>query len=190
MYPNKFLIILSIFLVTIGAVIDMATHRLPNKLTVSTALAGFLAQGYVNGITGVLDGLAGFMVSTILFFPFFLVRWMGAGDVKMLMAIGVCLGWSLTWLASMATLAIGAVFGVTILVVKGGLWAYLERYGLMLKTLLLTGNAAYIPPAPDETAAERFPYAMAIALGTLIALFGPIRFPWLRQFVLPHLLGG
>ncbi len=112
---------------------------------------------------------------------------MGAGDVKLLMAVGACLGWRLCILAGLATLLIGAMAAFLFLLIQGGLWAYLRRYGVMVKALLFTGRFAYIPPDPGQSASLRFPYALAIALGTLAAIYGPAYWPFMR---IPILSGG
>lgn len=163
---------LALVLVSMGTIIDTLRHRLPNLLTVSGLLAGLGVQSWVNGGAGFLSGMLGALAAMALFFPFFAMRWMGAGDVKLLMAVGACVGWRVGLVADLATLGIGAVAAILLLARSGGLGRYLRRYGGMFKCLLMTGQFAYIPPQPGETATERFPYAFAIALGTLTALFG------------------
>lgn len=163
---------LALVLVSIGTILDTLQHRLPNMLTVTGLVAGLGVQGWVNGGDGFMSGMMGALVAMALFFPFFAMRWMGAGDVKLLMAVGACLGWRSGLVADLATLGIGAVAAFLLLARSGGLMRYLQRYGGMFKCLLTTGQFAYIPPQPGETATERFPYAFAIALGTLTALFG------------------
>lgn len=170
--PVNALTWLALVLVSLGTIIDTLQHRLPNLLTVTGLLAALGVQVWLNGGAGLLAGVLGALVAMALFFPFFVARWMGAGDVKLLMAVGACLGWRTGLVADLATLGIGAVAAILLLARSGGLVRYLRRYGGMFKCLLTTGRFAYIPPQPGETATERFPYAFAIALGTLTALFG------------------
>lgn len=173
----------SLFAVTLGVIADVFTRRLPNALTVSTAVTGLALQAGINGFSGVMDGFAGLAIATLFFFPLYLVRWMGAGDVKLLMAIGVCLGYKLSFMALMATLFYGATIGLGILILYGGFWMLLRRYGLILKTWMLTGHAMYIHPLAHEISAKQFPYAIAIFLGTLTAIKIPDNWPWLFEYV-------
>ena len=46
-----------------------------------------------------------------------------------------------------------------------------RRYASTLQCLALTGNWSFVPPAGDEPAATRFPYALAIATGTLATMW-------------------
>lgn len=180
------LVLYGMALVTVaaGSINDFTYRRLPNLLTITSALIGLILQGWLFGGAGLLDGLAGGAAALALFFPFFIVSWMGAGDVKLLIAVGVYLGWPLGLLADALTLGIGAGAAFGILAWQGGLGRYLRRYASMVKCLLSTGQFAYVPPAPEETASARFPYAFAIALGTFGAILSATELPALIKAVL------
>ena len=178
---------LAIFVVILASITDLLSHRIPNKLTAPVALLGMLLQAWINGTAGLADGFLGMLVGFFAFLPFYLARWMAAGDVKLLMAIGACLGWRLGILAGLSTPLICALVAFLFLLIKGDLLSYLRRYGLMAQCLLRTGRFAYIAPEPGETASVRFPYALAIALGTLAALYGPAHWSFMR---IPILSGG
>ena len=174
----------SFLLITVvaGSITDFTIHRLPNILTVSSSLFGLILQLWLYGLNGLFNGLSGGFSAMILFFPFYIVRWMGAGDVKLLIAVGVYLGWPMALLADAWTLGVGAIVALGLLIWRGGLASYFRRYGSMAKCLIFTGQFAYIPPQPGETATERFPYAFAIALGTVFALFGAKEWEMLGDF--------
>ena len=166
---------------------DLAVRRIPNWLTVTTACIGFGIRLSLNGFSGLGEGVLGLLAGFSIFAPFYAVRWMGAGDVKLLMAVGACIGWRLVILAGLLSLLIGSVVALVFLMVRGGLLGYLHRYGVMAKFLLMAGRFAYIPPASDDMASIRFPYALAIALGTLAAIYGPAHWSFMR---IPILSGG
>ena len=153
-----------------AAVIDSWRHRLPNVLTVTTALLGLSLQGWLQGRSGLLNGLAGFFTGLLLFLPFYAVRWMGAGDVKLMAAVGTFLGWPDSLLAVGLTMGAGSIVAFGLIAARGGLTDYLRRYGAMAKCLFFTGTFAYVPPKAGEAPTQTFPYALAIALGTLAAL--------------------
>ena len=185
--PAIYLIGISLATVAVATVSDLLWHRIPNKLTVPVALLGLALQAWINGLAGLADGFLGLLVAFFAFLPFYLARWMAAGDIKLLMAVGACLGWRLGLLAGLSTLLIGALVAFLFLLMQGELFAYLRRYGVMAKCLLLTGRFEYIPPEPGQSASVRFPYALAIALGTLAALYGPAHWSFMR---IPILSGG
>ena len=185
--PAYCLALIAVATVAVATFSDLLSHRIPNKLTAPVALLGLLLQAWFNGWAGLADGFLGMLVGFFAFLPFYLARWMAAGDIKLLMAVGACLGWRLGLLAGLSTLLIGAIVAFMFLLIKGELFAYLRRYGVMAKCLLLTGRFAYIPPEPDQSATVRFPYALAIALGTVAALYGPAHWSFMR---IPILSGG
>ena len=185
--PRLYLTGLAMAAVVVAVITDLISRRIPNKLTAPVALVGLLLQLWAGGWNGLLDGMLGFFAAFLIFLPFYLARWVAAGDTKLLMAVGACLGWRLGMLADLGTLLIGAIIAFVFLFLQGGLWSYLRRYGLMAKCLLFSGQFAYIPPQSGETASARFPYALAIALGTLVALYGPAHWSFMR---IPILSGG
>lgn len=184
---SNYLAFLVVFAVILASITDLHSHRIPNKLTAPVALLGLALQGWINGLAGLADGFLGVLVAFFGFLPFYLARWMAAGDIKLLMAVGACLGWRLGLLAGLSTLLIGAIVAFLFLLIQGELLAYLRRYAVMAKCLLFTGRFAYIPPEPGHSASVRFPYALAIALGTLAALYGPAHWSFMR---IPILSGG
>lgn len=154
----------------VAAVLDTRSHRLPNVLTVTAALLGISLQYWLQGWSGLLNGLAGFFAALLSFLPFYSARWMGAGDVKLMAAVGTFLGWPDSLLAVGLTTGAGSIVALGILAAQGGLTDYLCRYGLMAKCLFFTGSFAYVQPKPGESSSLVFPYALAIGLGTLATL--------------------
>lgn len=167
---NNVSTVVLIVILLIAAVIDMRRHRLPNSLTVSAALVGLSLQYTLQGVNGLLDGLTGFVTGFVLFLPFYALRWMGAGDVKLMAAVGIFLGWPLSLLATGLSMGAGALTAFYLLAVRGGLYDYLCRYGSMAKCLFFTGTFSYLPPKPGDASTQLFPFALAIFLGTLATL--------------------
>jgi prepilin peptidase CpaA len=153
-----------------AAVTDMSRHRLPNALTASAALLGIILQCWLQGWGGLLNGFAGFFTGLFLLLPFYAVHWMGAGDVKLMAAVGAFLGWPHSLLAVALTTGAGSIAALGFLAAQGGLANYGRRYGAMAKCLFFTGKVAYVPPTQGESSTQLFPYTLAIAAGTLATL--------------------
>lgn len=150
---------------------DIARHRIPNLLSMGGAFVGLGLQAGTLGLGGLWDGLGGLGVGLGLFLPFYIIGGMGAGDVKLMAAAGSFLRPYDTLMAVAASLIAGGVIALGVMIARGGLLPWLRRQALTLKCLLVTAKLCYIPPAQDEPAATRFPYAIAIAAGTLAALW-------------------
>jgi len=63
------------------------------------------------------------------------------------------------------------------LVFHQGLGQAMQRYWLTFRGLVTTGSWLYVPPEKHEAAAIRFPYALAIATGSVAALVYLAGFP-------------
>src|SRR4030095_6201378 len=76
----------------VACVTDLRSRRIPNVLTFGAALVAFAAHVHTSGVAGGLTSGGGWLVGVALFFPFFALGGLGAGDVKLLGAIGAWLG--------------------------------------------------------------------------------------------------
>ena len=66
-----------------AAVVDVKQRRIPNWLTYSSMIAGIVLQSVFHGLTGLLSAIEGCLLFGGIFMLFYLVRAMGAGDVKL-----------------------------------------------------------------------------------------------------------
>jgi prepilin peptidase CpaA len=101
----------------------------------------------------------------------FLLRGMGAGDVKLLGAVGAWLGpGGALWSALFAVLA-----GGVLALVVGAIHGYLGQAFRNLWGLIGFWRAVGVQPQPgltiDDAASPRLPYGVAIAAGTIVAVF-------------------
>jgi prepilin peptidase CpaA len=157
----------------VACVTDLRSRRIPNALTIGAAVAGLITHAVIGGVSGGMTSVAGFAVGMILFLPFFLLGGMGAGDVKLLAALGAWLGpGDVFWLALYASV-IGGVLAVAVAFGRGYLATALQNVG----TLVGHWRRVGIRPLPaltlDNRAAPRLAYAVPVFLGTAVTL-------WLR----------
>ena len=150
-----------------GAAIDLWTRRVPNPLTALLASSGLVFAAC--GISGVTVGasLAGFALGLALMLPGHLLGATGAGDVKLFAAIGTLIGPAHIVTAFFYTALAG---GVLALIVA------LRRHRLQ-QTLggtarLIAAAAANAPAIESPLSNNRFAYAPAIAVGTMLAALG------------------
>ncbi|MFL1455965.1 prepilin peptidase [Marinobacter sp. GN3S48] len=165
---NLFLIALIVGL-SLAVLIDATKRRIPNWLTVGIACAGLILQTWSGHGSGLGTGIIGIAVGLLCFLPLHIFGAMGGGDVKLLAGVGAFLGPVNVFLAALITMMVGGVIGLAYITAKGGLLMMIRRYHSMLM-LMVAGQLQYIPPAPGEAAGLRFPYALAIACGTVLAI--------------------
>ena len=149
----------------IATVIDLRSRRIPNELTATMAVLGLvLAATQSSGVT-VGASLAGIFLGLLLMMPGYALGATGAGDVKLMAAIGAIVGPSLVFSAFVCTSIAGGVLAVVVALKR-------RRFAA---TLAQTGRLVAAPgAAPGEikaaTGASRFAYGPAIAVGSMIAI--------------------
>jgi prepilin peptidase CpaA len=149
-----------------AAVIDIRTRRVPNWLTLLVALVGILLA--TTGVSGVSVGasLAGIAVGFLLMLPGHAFGGLGAGDVKLLAAVGALLG---PWPIARAFLYTAIAGGALAIMVSWRRQLLKTTFDRAVAIVTSQGGTTAVD-AP--TARNRFPYAPAIALGTLIVAIG------------------
>jgi prepilin peptidase CpaA len=150
-----------------GAVItDLSTRIIPNVLVLSGVLSGVLLAGlYPQGI-GFLSALGGLALGLAIFLPMYLLRAMGAGDVKLMAMVGGFLGPAAIFEAALWVLLTGGALALVFALRRG----VARRMAANLREMLFSAAASVqIRSLPDFSAgqqtAARLPYAVAIALG-------------------------
>jgi prepilin peptidase CpaA len=151
------------------AIIDWRTHRIPNLLCVAAAMIGLTYQIWMHGEDGLMSALGGAAVGFAMFLPFYVLRACGAGDVKAMATVGISLGMQATMLAVGVTLMVGAVLGVAVLLLRPvAANATLHRLMGLLVSPIASMRSSRQETTPNSR--QRFPYGVAIACGTAVAL--------------------
>lgn len=148
---------------------DVRFRRIPNWLTVSAAAVGLILSVFGMGIGTSLKGLLiGFAAGYLLW----MLQTFRAGDAKLFAALGALMG--LEWLIRCAVWSFvgGAVLGVGLLLVKGQLISRAKRVFAYFKGLAL--GRSFTPYQPEPGTEREFPFAVAIALGGLLACVLPL----------------
>lgn len=158
-------------LLTAAVWTDLRCHRIPNVISLGGITLGLVFQTWLSGWSGLATGLGGMTVGLLMLLPFYVLKGMGAGDVKLMATVGTFLGPTNVLLAVGLTLAVGGLIAFGILILRNGIGPALSRYWATLRCLVTTLNWSYIPPSTNEIAATRFPYAIAIASGTALSIW-------------------
>ena len=139
------LILLALLLAAASAW-DIAARRIPNGLAAAGLLAGLAWQGGHGGGPGLLYSLAGIAIA-LPGLVLYAARVLGAGDVKLLMAVGALMGPAFLLWTLAGSLGAGGLLALAWTLRRGTL---LPARGLKLVT---------------ASKAHRMPFAPAIALG-------------------------
>ncbi|AVX40797.1 prepilin peptidase CpaA (plasmid) [Carboxydocella thermautotrophica] len=126
-------------------------------------LAGFALNSVYNGQAGFWHSLYGFITGAGIFLVPFLLGGLGAGDLKLMAAIGAVAGPEFVLGTAVLGALIGGVMAVTVLIKKKLFWETLKQ---ML--YYLTGRRRWADIAQESEANPGIPYGVALALGAVI----------------------
>ena len=153
-----------------GAVYDIRSRRVPNALTGPALLFGLLAHFALGGVRGLGSAAAAALIAGALFLIFYLAGGMGAGDLKLMMAVAAIAGLPRVADLLVLTAIAGGVLAILVALSRGRLKATLLNVG----ALLVHHGTAGLRPHPDlnllNSATLRLPYAVAIATGSALTL--------------------
>lgn len=153
-----------------AAIIDLLIRKIPNLITYPTIIVAFTYHFFYNGIHGLFFSVAGLMTGLITLGIFYVFGGMGAGDVKLLGAVGAVLGPQQVLNAFVFTGIIGGMYGIIVILFRfDASKKMITRIMTTTKTLVFTGNFIPIPAAEDEKP-PKLCYGVAIALGTLLTM--------------------
>lgn len=149
----------------------MRYRRIPNWLTLAGILAGiamntFLAWDSPSRWSGLFFALKGMGLGFALYFALFAIRAMGAGDVKLMAAVGAMVGWEDWFGIFLLTAVIGGVLAVVLSIVKKRLGKTVFNVAFILSELK-RGRPAYVE---REELDVKHPQSVGLPHGAVIAV--------------------
>ncbi|MDB4874252.1 MAG: type leader peptidase family protein [Gemmatimonadetes bacterium] len=155
-------------LLAIAAVSDFRTRRIPNRVCLAL-LAGGIAYSVetLGAPRGLGFAIGGVIVGFTIWIPFYALRWLGAGDVKLVAAAGAWLGSIGALRASAVGAAVGGGLSLAVM-----LWQRSPKR-VAADVLLLFNTIRRRPMSlrvrMDTTDQQLMPYGVALAVGALFA---------------------
>lgn len=159
---------------------DISRRRIPNWLVVFGLLIG-VAVGLVgstsSGVYGPVQSLLGALTGLVIMLPLYFIRAMGAGDAKLMAAIGAFLGPMQVLGAALLTFVAGGVLSLIAALWSGSLSRVLGNLRLM-GMVAMSGRSTGLS-LKDVQTTGRLPYAIAIAIGTGLQVWLAARGGWI-----------
>lgn len=149
---------------------DLRSRRIPNLLTGPAIASGLLLHLLLGGLPSLgLSLLAGSLAGG-LFLLFFIAGGMGAGDVKLMTAVGCLAGTAYLKETLIATVLIGAVMGIAFSIYRGQLQQTLVNVVALARHHSEKGFDEHAELNVRNPKTLRLPYALPIAVGCLFTL--------------------
>lgn len=163
------MIIMLTVLLIIATYTDLRWSRIPNWLTFPAMGLGILTHIWIGGLGDALFSLAGLGVGMGLFVLPYVCKAIGAGDVKLMAAIGSMVGPSGALSIALLSVLAGGVYALSAMTYQWGLAGTSKKLTFSAYGAFVTGGLAW---SGDIQLPFKLRYGLAIAAGTLLFLGG------------------
>jgi prepilin peptidase CpaA len=162
-----------IVLLMAAAVFDVLYRRIPNWLTVSGVLLGIALNAFIGPPeAGLVFSLAGLAVGFGIYAVLYALRAMGAGDVKLMAAVGALVGYQRWFGIFFITALIGGVMALILVVSRGRLKKTFFNMSFILSEMK-SGRPAYLANEELDVKNKKslgLPHGAVIAVSTVFYL--------------------
>jgi prepilin peptidase CpaA len=155
----------------ISSVFDVRSRRIPNFITMPAFLFGLALHLALGGWGQLFTALAAGIICGLVFLVFYLAGGMGAGDVKLIMAVGCIAGLSHVAYLLVLTALSGGAMAIALAVARGRLQQTLTNVGALASHHGHEGLQPHPEINLSNSETLRLPYALAIAGGSLLTLY-------------------
>jgi prepilin peptidase CpaA len=152
-------VIMTIVLLVICVVTDLRLKKVLNSVLSAAAVIAIAAILVIDGRSGLWPAFGSLVAAIVFALPLYVLKALGAGDVKLLLVISLFLTWDQVATMIVAALAWGSLLGIFRVILAGGFKQFISNLISILmrrksQTLVLT----------------QIPFTVAIFFGFLTAL--------------------
>jgi prepilin peptidase CpaA len=158
-----------------AAVVDWRSNRIPNWLTVPGLAIGIVIHTVISGWPGAKMSLEGAALALGLILPFVLLRALGAGDWKLMGAVGAFLGPVLLLFVLLGSIFVAGLMAVVEAIKAGRVKETLRNIAVLLHGFAAFGLRPHRDISIDNPAALKLPFGVAIAASTILCFIAAHR---------------
>lgn len=159
-----------IAMLALAAVIDIRSYRIPNWLTASGIVFALVYNGLapVSPQQGFLWALEGMGIGFLLTLPLYVLKTMGAGDVKLMAMVGAFVGMPAVLYTVLASFIVGGLAAIAYALWHRAMGRMLGNVAAVAQNMMLTVVGGMRPEAQLQVGASigKLPYGVSIATGT------------------------
>lgn len=152
----------------ISLITDIKSRKILNIVTLPSIAFAFIYYISTSGFEGLLFSGKGFLVGFGLLLIPYLLGGMGAGDVKLMAAIGALMGTKFVLYAFVFIAIIGGFIGAFLIIRNKGLINSLKSF--FFNTVYFRSEIGSALLKNNKESSISFPYGVAIVLGTVCAI--------------------
>ena len=148
--------------------LDWRTRKIPNWLTVSAFTMGLGVHFILGGWRGALSSVEGAGLALLVLLPLVLARGLGAGDWKLMGAVGALLGpWGLLAFLFVSALVTGVMAAATVIWTRR-VMVTLKNMAILVQGFFVFGLRGHPQMTLDNPGLLKLPFGVAAALTAVI----------------------
>jgi len=155
-------------ILSICAIIDLRSQKIPNLITLPAILIALLYHFFTNGIDGLIFSAVGLATGIGLLIIPYMLDGMGAGDAKLMGAVGAILGTKSVFVAFLLAALVGGMYAVIIILLNQKQFKGFFKKQLITLQLFIYTRKIIPDPVEENNKKPKLCYGVAIALGTFI----------------------
>lgn len=159
---------IAVALALVGGWIDWRSRRLPNWLTVSGFFAGIVANTIFSGWGGAKSALIGAAIPLGLLLPAVLLRGLGAGDWKLMGALGAIVGRAEIVHLLLGTIFVAGAIAIVQMIRQKRVWVTLRNMWELVRGFFVFGIRPHPDINLDKSDSYALPFGVAAAAATLL----------------------
>lgn len=150
----------------ISLITDIKNRKILNIITFPAILIAFVYYLATGGIDGFFFSGKGFLMGISLLIIPYLLGGIGAGDVKLMTAIGALMGASFIFYSFIYTALIGGVMALALIMKQKGIINPIKSFFFNLTFFRSNFGSMFITERKQKHSTISFPYGVAIVFGT------------------------
>jgi prepilin peptidase CpaA len=151
-----------------AALLDWRSRRIPNWLTVPGLLLGIAVHAMLAGWQGALFALEGAGLALVILLPLVLLRALGAGDWKLMGAVGAFVGWQLFLFVLFGSIVASGVMAVIQVYRTGRVIETLRNMATLVRGFFVFGLKKNPQISLDNPRLLKLPFGVAVAAATVV----------------------
>ncbi|HVP47108.1 MAG TPA: A24 family peptidase [Bryobacteraceae bacterium] len=173
-YLPPVLQVLLVLIVVTAGIYDIRFRRIPNWLVLTGVVLGFGLNIFMFELVGLKQAALGMGLALLIYFPLYALRAMGAGDAKLMAAVGSIVGPGNWIVLFVLTSLLGGLTALVVLLLAGRFRKTFWNVGWIMSEVIHLRAPYKSSEELDVRSAKglRMPHGAVIALGSIAFLAG------------------
>jgi len=171
MHATQIIWILTLALTLLAALLDWRSRRIPNWLSITGLVVGVAVHAGIGGWHGALFSVKGAGLALLLLLPLVALRALGAGDWKLMGAVGAFVGWQMFLFVLLGSIFASGIMAVVQVVRMGRVMETLRNMATLVRGFFAFGLKKNPQISLDNPRLIKLPFGVAVAAATLICFY-------------------